>query len=376
MIAALSDPAVHKNPASLGQWLTPLSSWPAAAVTAVQATASVVRIVIASTRGSSPREAGTSMLVDRERIVGTIGGGQLEWSAIASARTLLANPGAPSVQLQKLTLGPQLAQCCGGVVELWMERYTSADLPVLCSARQAVARGQAFLVSKLTGAGIERRVICPPAFDEQARRMASAGTRLQLVRSADDITLHERLDEDRADIWLYGAGHVGQALASVLVTLPTRLTWIDSRPELLPTELSSQARILVAQDPVATVRAAPPGTRFLVMTHKHSLDYELCKAVLERDDQAWVGVIGSSSKSARFRSRLSRDGLAAEQVERLTCPIGVAGIDSKEPAVIAVSVAAQLLQTFKSAPARTIAAAHECATVSCGACGRHPGNIP
>jgi xanthine dehydrogenase accessory factor len=122
MIAALSDPAVHNNPASMGQWLTPLSSWPAAAVTAVQATGSVVRIVIASTRGSSPREAGTSMLIDRERIVGTIGGGQLEWSAITNARTLLANPGARTVQLEKLVLGPQLAQCCGGVVEVWMER--------------------------------------------------------------------------------------------------------------------------------------------------------------------------------------------------------------------------------------------------------------
>jgi xanthine dehydrogenase accessory factor len=375
MIAALSDPAVHGNPASMGQWLTPLSSWPAAAVTAVQATGSVVRIVIASTRGSSPREAGTSMLVDRERIVGTIGGGQLEWAAIASARNMLANPGARTVQLEKLVLGPQLAQCCGGVVELWMERYTSADLPVLYSAEQAATRGPAFLVSKLTGAGIERRVIRHPAFDEHARRMAGAGTRLEFIRGDDSITLHERLDEDRPAVWLYGAGHVGQALARVLVTLPMRLTWIDSRPDLLPTDLSSQARILVAQEPVATVRTAPPGTRFVVMTHSHPLDYELCKAVLERGDQAWVGVIGSKSKSARFRSRLSHDGLA-EQMARLVCPIGVDGIESKEPAVIAVSVATQLLQTLKPTPARTVTEVHECAAVSCRGCGHQAGNTP
>jgi xanthine dehydrogenase accessory factor len=376
MIAALSSSALHENSASIGQWLTSLSNWPTAAVSAVQATGSVVRIVIAATRGSSPREAGTSMLVDRERIVGTIGGGQLEWAAIASARNMLAHPGAPAVQLENLVLGPQLAQCCGGVVELWMERYTSTDLPMLHSAEQAVARGQTFLMSKLVGASIERRVVRHPVFNEHARRMGRSGTRLELVRDDDSITLHERLDEDRPAVWLYGAGHVGQALARVLVTLPMRLTWIDSRAELLPTELSSQARILVSEDPVATVRTAPPGTYFLVMTHSHPLDYELCKAVLERRDQAWVGVIGSKSKSVRFRSRLSRDGIEPEQVERLTCPIGLTGIESKEPAVIAVSVATQLLQTFERAPARTVTAAHGCATVNCRGCGHHPGNTP
>ncbi|HEY0685938.1 MAG TPA: xanthine dehydrogenase accessory protein XdhC [Steroidobacter sp.] len=372
MIAALTSPA--ENPASIGQWLTPLASWPAAAVTAVQATGSVVRIVVASTRGSSPRAAGTCMLVDRERIVGTIGGGQLEWSAIASARNMLATPGAAAVQLRTLVLGPQLAQCCGGVVELWMERYTSADLAMLDSAERAAARGQAFLVSRLTGAVIERRVNRHPALDEHARRMARAGTRLELVRENDSISLHERLDEDRPAVWLYGAGHVGQALARVLVTLPMRLTWIDSRPEFLPTGVP--AHILVSELPVATVRTAPPGTRFVIMTHSHQLDYELCKAVLERGDQAWVGVIGSRSKSARFRSRLCRDGLEPEHVARLTCPMGVDAIESKEPAAIAISVAAQLLQTLKPAPTRTVTEAHECVAASCRGCGHQPGNTP
>lgn len=289
---------------------------------------------------------------------------------------MLADPGAPLVQLQSLVLGPQLAQCCGGIVELWMERYTSTDLPVLYSAEQVAARGQAFLVSKLTGAGIERRVLRHPAFDEHARRMARTGTRLEFVRDGGNITVRERLDEDRPAVWLYGAGHVGQALARVLVTLPMRLTWIDSRAELLPTQLSSQAHTVVAEDPVATVRTAPPGTRFLVMTHSHPLDYELCKAVLERGDQAWLGVIGSKSKSARFRSRLSRDGLEPEQVERLVCPIGVSGIQSKEPAAIAVSVATQLLQTLKPAPGGNVATAHECAPASCRSCTHQQGHTP
>jgi xanthine dehydrogenase accessory factor len=98
-----------------------------------------------------------------------------------------------------------------------------------------------------------------------------------------------------------------------------------------------------------SVDEAPNGTHFLVMTHSHPLDYDLCRGILLREDFAWAGVIGSRSKSARFRSQLARDGLTAAQIARLTCPIGIDGIDSKSPGVIAVAVAAQLLQTFESA---------------------------
>ncbi len=146
------------------------------------------------------------------------------------------------------------------------------------------------------------------------------------------ITLRERLDRPLPSIWLYGAGHVGQAVARVLAALPIQLTWIDSRAELLPSDISPSVNAQVADDPVATVADAPPGTRFVVMTHSHALDYQLCKAVLDRSDQAWLGLIGSTSKSVRFRSRLLDDGVSQDRVASLVCPIGVTGIESKLPA--------------------------------------------
>lgn len=347
-----------------GVWLEPLRDWPTTTIRCLQTNEAVVRVVIASVRGSSPREVGTSMLVERERVLGTIGGGQLEWSAIATARTLLAQSSC-SVELQKLTLGPQLSQCCGGAVELWLERYSAADIPSLSAAAEAAARGPTLLETSLAGGNIERRII-RPAFDFGARGRA------ELVREGDTTILRERLDEAQPPVWLYGAGHVGQALARVLATLPVQLTWIDSRAELLPADISQSVRTVLTADPVSTVTEAPPNTRFLVMTHSHPLDFALCKAVLERNDRSWIGVIGSQSKSVRFRSRLLREGLSREQVDRLICPIGIAGIDSKLPAAIAVSVAAQLLQTL-DAPARSRTQGHDCDTHGCQRCALQSG---
>ena len=375
-MAALLPQVIEEHSATSGSWLAPLRDWPAAVVRLLQSNSAVVRIVIAAVRGSSPREAGTCMLVDGERIFGTIGGGQLEWAAIAAARVMLADTGSATVQLQKLILGPQLSQCCGGAVELWLERYTHADVAILSSAADAATRGPALLLATLGDQGVERRIIRHPTLDRRTRDLVRTGTRAELIRHENDtVTLQERLDDNLPNVWLYGAGHVGQALARVLATLPLRLTWIDSRADLLPNDLAESVGILVSSDPATTVMDAPRGTRFLVMTHSHPLDYALCKAVLERNERAWIGVIGSKSKGARFRSRLLHDGLSRDQSARLVCPIGVDGVDSKLPAVIAVSVATQLLQTFE-ASARSLPAehaGHDCASGGCANCSLQPG---
>lgn len=339
-----------------GAWLEPLRSWPTAIIRSLQTNAAVVRVVIASVRGSSPREVGTSMVVEPEHIVGTIGGGQLEWSAIATARTLLTQPSI-AVELQNLTLGPQLSQCCGGAVELWFERYSIADIPVLRAAAEAAARGPTLLLTSLADGNVERRILRRPAFEADTR----------LIREDNVTFLRERLDEVHPPVWLYGAGHVGQALARTLGTLPFQLTWIDSRPELLPTDVAESVHTLWSADPISTVATAAVGTRFIVMTHSHALDYALCKAALERNDHSWVGVIGSKSKSVRFRSRLLREGMSQERVDRLICPIGVDGIDSKLPSAIAVAVAAQLLQTLAS-PTRPHSQGRDCAGQDCKGC--------
>src|SRR5271170_2485867 len=192
---------------------------------------------------------------------------------------------------------------------------------------------------------------------------------------AGEATLLERLDDALPALWLFGAGHVGQALARILMELPLRLTWVDSRAEQFPAERPAAAKIWHCPDPVASVAAAPRGARFLVMTHSHPLDYALCRAILERNDFAWAGLIGSMSKAARFRSRLARDGVGAEAIARLVCPIGIDGITSKWPAAIAVGVAAQVMQDISAGVqagrrGHTAAAAgNDCPRIACSSCG-------
>jgi xanthine/CO dehydrogenase XdhC/CoxF family maturation factor len=170
-----------------------------------------------------------------------------------------------------------------------------------------------------------------------------------LTRNATgELTFIERLDDEFPAVWLYGAGHVGQALARILAELPLRLTWIDSRAELFPETLGGGVRVIHDADSAASVSEAPVGAYFIVMSHSHPLDFALCHALLERNDFAWLGLIGSASKAARFRSRLRRAGLGADVIGKLVCPIGVEGIESKWPAAIAVAVAAQLMQQIST----------------------------
>jgi xanthine dehydrogenase accessory factor len=334
--------------------------------------------VLATVRGSAPREAGASMLVGHALIEGSIGGGQLEWQALAAARALLAESGVPG-RLQRIVLGIERGQCCGGVVELWLERYTRAELALLHQAIQSARCGPVTLVRTLNADGMERALVCDLGADVECDQLlqaprARAFPHLQRI-SADRARFMERLDDPFPPVWLYGAGHVGQALARILVELPLRLTWIDSRAQLLPAPWSDSMQVLHRADPVASVATAPAGAHFLVLTHSHPLDYALCRSILERGDFAWAGLIGSQSKAARFRTRFARDGVHAERIARLVCPIGMGGIVSKWPAAIAVGVAAQLLeqlaadvspQQHASSPEATASA---CTSEGCTNCG-------
>jgi xanthine dehydrogenase accessory factor len=336
------------------EWLKPLRDWPQALLQALQREPAIVRIVVIKVLGSAPREAGVCMLVGRDEIQGTIGGGQLEWQALAGARTLLGGA-APGARMQRLVLGAELAQCCGGVVEVWMERYTRADDALLRAASYGARRGAALLMSTITPHGVRRQIVHACGSNAEADQMLRRPRVLALPHvtgaASGHATLWERLDEDLPVLWLYGAGHVGQALARIMAELPLRLTWIDTRAELFPTQIPEAVCIVHAPELLPTVAAAPAGTRFLVLTHSHPLDYALCKAILERGDFASLGLIGSKSKGARFRSRLAREGVPAERIARLRCPIGAGGIASKWPAAIAVAVAFELLQAMSAASA-------------------------
>ena len=329
-----SDHAVAATP---GRWLRALSdTWPRVVCRLLEAGEPVVtRALIAEVRGSSPREPGACMLVSQSGTYGTIGGGNLEWQAMHAARSLIAF-GTPPVQLRRLVLGRELGQCCGGVVHLWLERFTPADLPFLRRAAQAGPRDSvAAIVTEVSGQGVVRRLIQNGGIQPRLRFSS---------HSDENATLLERIERDREALWLYGAGHVAQALIRLMGELPFEVTWIDSRAELLPAPLPDNVHPLCVRTPANTVNSAPAGARFLVMTHDHGLDYALCRKVLERNDFAWLGLIGSKSKGARFRSRLARDGVAAATIARLVSPIGVEGVNNKWPAAIAVAVAAQLLQ--------------------------------
>jgi xanthine dehydrogenase accessory factor len=234
-------------------------------------------------RGSVPREVGTRMLVGAAEVLGSIGGGQLEFQAIARARERLAG-GETAPDLWSVSLGPTLGQCCGGAVRLRFLALSPASLADWPPE--------------------------PPRF------------RLQL----------------------HGAGHVGLALARLLANLPCRVLWVDERAEAFegaPSATHIQA--LHSEQAEAEVAAAQAGDFFLVMTHSHALDLRIARAVLQRGDFAFLGVIGSASKIAGFRQRLRERGLSESLVARLTGPIGLPGIEGKAPEVIAISVAAQLL---------------------------------
>lgn len=262
-------------------------------------------------RGSTPREAGVRMLVGGDEhggevlgtVLGTIGGGHLEWQAIDLARQALAEARMankpPAAWQRTFALGPTLGQCCGGVVELAFEPLTDATL-------------QAWAVP-------------PPRFHLE----------------------------------LHGAGHVGQAIVKLLTDIDCTVRWIDERADPAetcdadapglptPAELAAlppHIHFVSTEQAEAEVADAPAGACHLVLTHRHDLDLRIIHAVLQRGDFAFAGLIGSQTKRTKFLHRLAAQGVASDAIARLTCPIGLPGLPGKEPAVIAVSVVAQLLQ--------------------------------
>ena len=250
---------------------------------------------VARAEGSVPREAGAWMAVAADDVVGTIGGGHLEWQATALARERLAlAPGA--VLERRFALGPSLGQCCGGAVWLRLEPLTPAVRAELAAAEAA----------------------------------------------------------GRWPLALFGGGHVGQAIVDVLDGLPFALRWIDSRDGIFPRADTLPAQVQCEHsDPVqGAVADLAPGSRVLIMSFSHAEDLDIVAACLLRlrrhNDLPFIGLIGSQTKWATFRHRLEQRGFTAAELAHITCPIGVPGITGKEPRVIAVAVAAQLLQMLPS----------------------------
>ena len=327
-----------------------------AALTALQRTGSAAVIVtVAAVKGSAPRAAGTKMLVTADTVQGTIGGGHLEFTAIDIARRQLA--GGDAAPLRRFPLGASLGQCCGGVVNLLFEPV-AADASWLAALTALRARGEALVVvTPAHGAAQGGKLIvtqaemhgtlgnaeADAAATAIARDLLAGDRRAQLVRLPGTCFFDPVVPAD-FHVVLFGAGHVGRALVPILGGVPCGVTWVDTRDDAFPAAVPDNVETVLTDAPAAEVDAAAPGSFFLVMTHSHALDEELTERILRRGDFAHFGLIGSVSKRRQFERRLAARGISAERLAAMTCPIGVAGIAGKEPGVIAVAVAAELLQ--------------------------------
>jgi xanthine dehydrogenase accessory factor len=298
------------------------------------------------------------MQYDAGGIVGTIGGGQLEFEAIAHARTMLTEHGAPWLRdLRTWPLGPSLGQCCGGVVRLLFERYGEAECAQM---KSALAAGSASIIIRPVASGEPIRMLItrqdardlPLHIARVASDMLSGARPRQAAfipaRKEVGACFIEPTRPSAKPLFVYGAGHVGRALVKAVAELDFAVNWVDVHADRFPHPIPDHATPIVAQDPVAVASAAPDGAFHLVLTYSHALDLAICHTLLAKPNFGFLGLIGSGSKRARFMKRLGEAGIPPATLTRLTCPIGIGALRGKEPATIAISVAAQLIERLES----------------------------
>lgn len=244
-----------------------------------------VLVRVTATAGSAPRESDAFMLVGSDRVLGTIGGGQLEYLAIDHARRMLA---MDQVSLEEnVSLGPDIGQCCGGRVSLTFNRAVGAVLTQLL----------------------------------------------------------QRLDEEetsRPTVYVFGGGHVGRALCHVLDRAPVSTHLIETRGDApaMELDLPRLSKRLTAI-PEEVIAGAPSGSAFVVLTHDHALDFLIADKALSRTDAAYVGMIGSRTKRAKFESWQKREGISKSA--QLVCPMAPGSPGDKRPEVLAVHFASEIM---------------------------------
>jgi xanthine dehydrogenase accessory factor len=292
-----------------------------------------VLVTLAELRGSSPREAGARMVVRPDgRFSGTIGGGALEWLALAEAQQMMAVGAPENGGFRRLNkaLGPELGQCCGGRVVVTLEGFGIDDLDTVVAFAKAERAGGFVTVAEAGN---------PASRAMTADAVAVSGAYARLA----DGRIAERFGSDATPVYLFGAGHVGKSLILALAPLPFAVTWIDPRPGAFPSHVPGNVACRTASEPVRLLERAPGNGFVAIMTHSHALDLDLAAAALLARRFAYVGLIGSATKRARFAATLRRIGIGDDDLERLICPIGLTEIKDKAPAAIATAIAAQLL---------------------------------
>ncbi len=304
-----------------------------------------IMISVVDTRGSAPRDSGTSMLVTEHETLGTIGGGQLEYSACQEAVSRLSDPSRAS-QRRKQVLGPDCGQCCGGVVELLYSRWEPVDLGFVSALAQAnegywVRAVDSYGDWLITDRTQLNRIDAPVVEELRNLKLGFQRSKTELGLTID-LVVHA-LKSSRTPVALFGGGHVGSACIDVLARLDTPIRLVESRRDVIRRQYPRGVEVLLTPDPEQAVTSLPAGADVFVMTHDHALDLRICAATLARDDFRYCGLIGSQSKARRFKKRLLEFGLPPTAIERLICPIGVADIRDKSPAAIAIGVGADYL---------------------------------
>lgn len=280
----------------------------------------VTRVVVARVRGSAPREVGAAMLVWRDGASGTIGGGALEHALMTAARGITTSG---HFNITRHALGPDMGQCCGGSVDILTESFDLAAAEAL--PEDVIMRGPGEM-----------------PFPVARIKTDARGTGILPEAGLVSGWMIEPVTTPSRSVWIWGAGHVGRALVSVLAPLPDiKLTWVDINEGRFPSAVPGPVTTLTAAHPERLVAFAPQTAEHIIVTFSHDLDLALCHRLLQRGFD-FAGLIGSATKWARFKSRLSALGHAPCSIARITCPIGDPSL-GKHPQAIALGVATDLL---------------------------------
>jgi len=351
-----------------------MTGWIADLRHAIDREGRVVLVTVAYARGSTPRPAGTVMIVGLCTFAGTIGGGHLEFEALRIARAALAQKSTRALVgaslapwIVRFPLAARLGQCCGGVATLafavvdresrWLEAAAGCE-----SAATPFALVTPFWNEASAGDTATAQLlvtaddVCESLGSAELDSIAIATARKNLATGHSGATVIVAPNADRASllvhvtrpdpfhVLVFGNGHVGHALIQILGALPVQARWIDSRENDFPAQAPANVEVIATDTPETEIGEAPCGAFVVILTHSHALDFVLLEAAVTRDDWRYLGLIGSKSKRAQFEKRLSARGVPLQRLARIVCPIGAgAGIRSKEPGAIAVAVAAELL---------------------------------
>lgn len=314
-----------------------MSDWVENIELLLESAPALVMVTVLRVQGSVPREPGSRMLITNTRQWGTIGGGNLEHTATQTARLRLAdNTVAPHREVK--ALGPSLGQCCGGRVELLFETIDAHNAPHTLSPLPA-------LLKRSIGQVHSTRFEVVTDSQQHYRRF-------DIQKNQADEVLLESIARQSPVVWIFGAGHVGAAVIAQLALLQCEIVWLDEREHLLSEAAVPECRVaslsvVASDDVVSELSRAPDNTYFVVMTHSHAIDFELCKAILSRSF-AFLGLIGSRTKRRNFEHRLKQRGIDDAKIKRMVCPIGIEHIRSDHPNAIALSLAAQLMQHWET----------------------------